>query len=186
MAKQKQKTHKGIKKRFRLTGTGKVKHRKCGTSHLAAHKTHKKTPARRVREGNDQKDRHRAGRVQPAAGPVREQRNSLRSSDAKTPSSGQREATQHAFSWRRNRSEHMNSPQPRWRKPSPFIYAVEAASAAVDAWWHWRNADPRGGLHFATAARNKFASCGSFASTPRPASATAFVVMHGLAKAQIA
>jgi large subunit ribosomal protein L35 len=41
MAKQKQKTHKGIKKRFRLTGTGKVKHRKCGTSHLAAHKTHK-------------------------------------------------------------------------------------------------------------------------------------------------
>ena len=30
----KQKTHKGTKKRFRLTGTGKVKHRRAGTSHL--------------------------------------------------------------------------------------------------------------------------------------------------------
>ena len=32
----KQKTHKGTKKRFRLTGTGKAKHRAAGTSHLAA------------------------------------------------------------------------------------------------------------------------------------------------------
>ena len=31
----KQKTHKGTKKRFRLTAKGKVKHRKAGTSHLA-------------------------------------------------------------------------------------------------------------------------------------------------------
>ncbi len=31
----KQKTHKGTKKRFRLTATGKAKHRKAGTSHLA-------------------------------------------------------------------------------------------------------------------------------------------------------
>lgn len=30
----KMKTHKGIKKRFRLTGTGKAKHRQSGTSHL--------------------------------------------------------------------------------------------------------------------------------------------------------
>jgi large subunit ribosomal protein L35 len=30
----KQKTHKGVKKRFRLTATGKVKHRRAGTSHL--------------------------------------------------------------------------------------------------------------------------------------------------------
>ncbi len=27
------KTHKGVKKRFRLTATGKVKHRSSGTSH---------------------------------------------------------------------------------------------------------------------------------------------------------
>ncbi|MCA9118820.1 MAG: 50S ribosomal protein L35 [Planctomycetaceae bacterium] len=31
----KMKTHKGTKKRFRLTATGKAKHRKAGTSHLA-------------------------------------------------------------------------------------------------------------------------------------------------------
>ena len=37
----KQKTHKGTKKRFRLTANGKVKHRQAGTSHLAYRKTHK-------------------------------------------------------------------------------------------------------------------------------------------------
>jgi large subunit ribosomal protein L35 len=37
----KMKTHKGTKKRSRLTGTGKVKHRSAGTSHLAYRKTHK-------------------------------------------------------------------------------------------------------------------------------------------------
>lgn len=31
----KMKTHKGTKKRFRLTAKGKAKHRQCGTSHLA-------------------------------------------------------------------------------------------------------------------------------------------------------
>lgn len=30
----KMKTHKGVKKRFRVTGSGKVKHRQAGTSHL--------------------------------------------------------------------------------------------------------------------------------------------------------
>ncbi|HEV3136948.1 MAG TPA: 50S ribosomal protein L35 [Pirellulales bacterium] len=38
----KQKTHKGVKKRFRVTGKGKVLHRQAGTSHLAARKTHKR------------------------------------------------------------------------------------------------------------------------------------------------
>ena len=33
----KHKTHKGVKKRFRVTAKGKVKHRQAGTSHLAAH-----------------------------------------------------------------------------------------------------------------------------------------------------
>lgn len=37
----KQKTHKGTKKRFRLTASGKVKHRHAGTSHLATRKTQK-------------------------------------------------------------------------------------------------------------------------------------------------
>lgn len=38
----KQKTHKGTKKRFRLTGTGKAMHRQAGTSHLAARMSHKR------------------------------------------------------------------------------------------------------------------------------------------------
>jgi large subunit ribosomal protein L35 len=38
----KQKTHKGTKKRFRVTATGKVKHRSAGTSHLASRRTQKR------------------------------------------------------------------------------------------------------------------------------------------------
>jgi large subunit ribosomal protein L35 len=38
----KQKTHKGTKKRFRVTAKGKVKHRSAGTSHLAQRKSHKR------------------------------------------------------------------------------------------------------------------------------------------------
>lgn len=37
----KQKTHKGTKKRFRLSATGKAMHRAAGTSHLAANSTTK-------------------------------------------------------------------------------------------------------------------------------------------------
>lgn len=37
----KQKTHKGVKKRFRLTAKGKAKHRHAGTSHLATRLTQK-------------------------------------------------------------------------------------------------------------------------------------------------
>lgn len=38
----KQKTHKGTKKRFRITATGKVKHRSAGTSHLNSRMTQKR------------------------------------------------------------------------------------------------------------------------------------------------
>ncbi len=38
----KQKTHKGTKKRFRLTASGKAKHRHAGTSHLAARMSQKR------------------------------------------------------------------------------------------------------------------------------------------------
>jgi large subunit ribosomal protein L35 len=38
----KQKTHKGTKKRFRLSAKGKAKHRQSGTSHLAARMSHKR------------------------------------------------------------------------------------------------------------------------------------------------
>lgn len=37
----KMKTHKGTKKRFRLTANGKAKHRHAGTSHLAWRKDQK-------------------------------------------------------------------------------------------------------------------------------------------------
>jgi large subunit ribosomal protein L35 len=38
----KQKTHKGVKKRFRITARGKVKHRRAGTSHLQVRLTSKR------------------------------------------------------------------------------------------------------------------------------------------------
>jgi len=37
----KMKTHKGAKKRFVVSSTGKVKHKHCGTGHLAWRKTTK-------------------------------------------------------------------------------------------------------------------------------------------------
>jgi len=33
------KTHKGVAKRFKRTGTGKIKHKQSGRSHLLTHKT---------------------------------------------------------------------------------------------------------------------------------------------------
>lgn len=35
----KMKTHKGAKKRFTVTATGKVMHKRCGSSHLNSHKS---------------------------------------------------------------------------------------------------------------------------------------------------
>ena len=38
----KQKTHKATKKRFRMTATGKLKHRSAGTSHLMSRMSKKR------------------------------------------------------------------------------------------------------------------------------------------------
>ncbi len=38
----KMKTHKGTKKRFRLTASGQAKHRHAGTSHLAVRRSKKR------------------------------------------------------------------------------------------------------------------------------------------------
>jgi large subunit ribosomal protein L35 len=38
----KMKTHKGVKKRFKVSATGKVSHKPCGSSHLNSHKSGKK------------------------------------------------------------------------------------------------------------------------------------------------
>jgi large subunit ribosomal protein L35 len=35
----KAKTHKGTKKRFKVSATGKVSHKRCGSSHLNSHKS---------------------------------------------------------------------------------------------------------------------------------------------------
>ena len=46
----KQKTHKGTKKRFRVTANGKIKHRQAGTSHLQSRMSKKR---RRQLRGTD-------------------------------------------------------------------------------------------------------------------------------------
>src|SRR6516165_8522046 len=42
------KTHKGMKKRFKVSANGKVSHKRCGSSHLMSHKNGKKV--RRLRK----------------------------------------------------------------------------------------------------------------------------------------
>jgi len=42
------KTHKGMKKRFKVSATGKVSHKRCGSSHLNSHKSGKRV--RRLRK----------------------------------------------------------------------------------------------------------------------------------------
>src|SRR5690349_5171363 len=44
----KQKSHKGTKKRFKVSATGKVSHKRCGSSHLMSHKNGKQV--RRLRK----------------------------------------------------------------------------------------------------------------------------------------
>jgi large subunit ribosomal protein L35 len=39
----KQKTHSGAKKRFRVTGTGKIMHARAGRRHLLEHKSSERT-----------------------------------------------------------------------------------------------------------------------------------------------
>lgn len=55
----KQKTHKGIKKRFRLTARGKVRHRQSGTSHLATRMSQKRKRNLRGTASVDQREAKR-------------------------------------------------------------------------------------------------------------------------------
>jgi len=61
----KMKTHKGTRKRFRITGTGKVKHRHAGTSHLAWRKDQKR---KRKLRGTTVLDTVEAKRIHAALG----------------------------------------------------------------------------------------------------------------------
>jgi large subunit ribosomal protein L35 len=47
------KTHKGMKKRFKVSATGKVSHKRCGSSHLNSHKSSKRI--RRLRKSTSLK-----------------------------------------------------------------------------------------------------------------------------------
>src|ERR1700733_458649 len=58
------KTHKGMKKRFKVSATGKVSHKRCGSSHLMSHKNGKQV--RRLRKKSIVKveaDAHRLRRA---------------------------------------------------------------------------------------------------------------------------
>ena len=49
----KMKTHKGSKKRFKVTGTGKLKRRKAGKRHLLSHMTAKRKRQLRSTESGE-------------------------------------------------------------------------------------------------------------------------------------
>ena len=55
----KMKTHKGVKKRFRATAKGKVKHRRAGTSHLNSRLTSKRSRNLRGTGVLEKPDTHR-------------------------------------------------------------------------------------------------------------------------------
>jgi large subunit ribosomal protein L35 len=60
----KMKTHKGMKKRFKVSATGKVSHKRCGSSHLMSHKSGKRV--RRLRKSTNLKVGAEAHRVRNA------------------------------------------------------------------------------------------------------------------------
>lgn len=66
MPSQKMKTHKGLKKRFKVSANGKVSHKKCGSSHLMSHKSGKQV--RRLRRKKILKVEAEAHRLRRALG----------------------------------------------------------------------------------------------------------------------
>jgi large subunit ribosomal protein L35 len=58
------KTHKGMKKRFKVSATGKVSHKRCGSSHLNSHKSSKRV--RRLRKSTTLKVSAEAHRIRTA------------------------------------------------------------------------------------------------------------------------
>jgi large subunit ribosomal protein L35 len=55
------KTHKGMKKRFKVSANGKVSHKRCGSSHLMSHKSGKQV--RRLRKKSTLKVTAEARRI---------------------------------------------------------------------------------------------------------------------------
>ena len=77
----KMKTHKGAKKRFTVTATGKVMHKRCGSSHLNSHKSGKQI--RRLRKKSTLKMTAEARRMRFAL--LKERRATLALRRAGTP-----------------------------------------------------------------------------------------------------
>ncbi len=81
MSKIKAKSHKGIKKRFKVTATGKIKHKRAGSSHLNSHKSGKQI--RRLRKKSTLKMTAEARRMRFAL--LKERRATLALRRAGTP-----------------------------------------------------------------------------------------------------
>lgn len=68
------KTHKGMKKRFKVSATGKVSHKKCGSSHLMSHKNGKKVRSLRKKRflnvSAENRRVRKALRVRPSSNPL--------------------------------------------------------------------------------------------------------------------
>jgi large subunit ribosomal protein L35 len=60
----KMKTHKGMKKRFKVSATGKVRHKRAGSSHLMSHKSGKRV--RRLRKAGSLDNAAEARRIRHA------------------------------------------------------------------------------------------------------------------------
>ena len=69
------KTHKGMKKRFKVSATGKVSHKRCGSSHLNSHKSGKRV--RRLRKSTSAQG-DRRGPPHPLRGARKAERQSRR------------------------------------------------------------------------------------------------------------
>jgi large subunit ribosomal protein L35 len=83
------KTHKGMKKRFKVSATGKVTHKRCGSSHLNSHKSGKQI--RRLRKKSVLKVEAEAKRIRrvlqthEGSNPVAVEAARLASLEANTP-----------------------------------------------------------------------------------------------------
>jgi large subunit ribosomal protein L35 len=86
------KTHKGLKKRFKVSANGKVSHKRCGSSHLNSHKSGKQI--RRLRKRKTLKvsaeaRRLRAALLKPHVNPLDVEAHKLAALAAKAASPAQ-------------------------------------------------------------------------------------------------
>ena len=89
------KTHKGMKKRFKVSANGKVQHKRCGSSHLNSHKSGKQI--RRLRKKSSLNvSAENAADPQRAADPAGDQPAGRRSREAGRPGrQGRASGTEH-------------------------------------------------------------------------------------------